>query len=127
MAKPMTTASPRKSDRATVADVAEAAGVSVATVDRVINGRLRVRAKTAARVQEAALAIGFHAATLISKRAEPARATMIFGFLLQRHSVQFYKALGAAMTLATNRQKLFLAYLWLNISRTSALRMSLND
>ena len=91
----------RKSHRPTVADVAEAAGLSVATVDRVINGRLRVRAKTAARVRDAAEAIGFHAATLIGKRAGSARPAMTFGFLLQRHSIQFYEALGEAMAFAT--------------------------
>ncbi|ECF1263574.1 LacI family transcriptional regulator, partial [Salmonella enterica subsp. enterica serovar Uganda] len=35
------------SKRATISDLAEEAGVSVATVDRVLNGRLPVKAGTA--------------------------------------------------------------------------------
>jgi LacI family transcriptional regulator len=91
----------RKGDRPTVADVARHAGVSVATVDRVINARLPVKAKTAILVREAADALGFHAASLIRKRSEPDRPLMTLGFILQRHSVQFYGALGAALSNAT--------------------------
>lgn len=92
----------RKRDRATVADVARQAGVSVATVDRVINARLPVRTKTATLVREAAEAVGFHAASLIRQRSETDRPTMTFGFILQRHSIQFYGALGDALTDATH-------------------------
>jgi LacI family transcriptional regulator len=45
--------------RATVHDVARAAGVSLATVDRVLNGRRGVRTATAAKVEEAIAEIGF--------------------------------------------------------------------
>ncbi len=45
--------------RATVHDVARAAGVSLATVDRVLNGRPGVRAITAEKVAEAIARIGF--------------------------------------------------------------------
>lgn len=45
--------------RATVHDVARAAGVSLATVDRVLNGRPGVRAKTAEKVASAIAEIGF--------------------------------------------------------------------
>ncbi|SDZ47366.1 LacI family transcriptional regulator, partial [Jannaschia faecimaris] len=41
-------------NRPTIADLARAAGVSTATVDRVLNGRLSVRAETARKVQDAA-------------------------------------------------------------------------
>ena len=44
--------------RPTIADLAQAAGVSVATVDRVLNGRLPVRSETARKVSEAAERIG---------------------------------------------------------------------
>ena len=40
----------------------EAAGVSVATVDRVLNGARAVREETTRRVYEAARDIGYHAA-----------------------------------------------------------------
>ncbi|WP_338721542.1 LacI family DNA-binding transcriptional regulator [Devosia sp. XK-2] len=45
--------------RATVHDVARAAGVSLATVDRVLNGRPGVRAVTAEKVEEAIAELGF--------------------------------------------------------------------
>jgi LacI family transcriptional regulator len=45
--------------RATVHDVARAAGVSLATVDRVLNGRPGVRATTVERVEAAIAEIGF--------------------------------------------------------------------
>lgn len=45
--------------RATVHDVARAAGVSLATVDRVLNGRPGVRAATAEKVDKAIAELGF--------------------------------------------------------------------
>jgi LacI family transcriptional regulator len=90
-----------KSDRPTVADVAAAAGVSVATVDRVINNRRPVRAKTVLRVREAAETVGYYAVELIRKRSITTRSAMTFGFILQRHSIQFYESLGAALEHAT--------------------------
>ena len=45
--------------RPTVYDIAKNAGVSLATVDRVLNERPGVRAKTIARVQEAFQRIGY--------------------------------------------------------------------
>ena len=54
--------------RMTIADVAREAGVSTATVDRVLNGREKVREATAREVFEAAHRIGYHAAGLIGQR-----------------------------------------------------------
>jgi transcriptional regulator with XRE-family HTH domain len=54
--------------RPTIADLARAAGVSVATVDRVLNARHRVREPTAERVLGAAVAIGFHGTPLLKSR-----------------------------------------------------------
>lgn len=45
--------------RVTVHDVARAAGVSLATVDRVLNGRPGVRAATAEKVEDAIKSLGF--------------------------------------------------------------------
>ena len=45
--------------RPTLADVARAAGVSTATVDRVLNGRAGVRARTREVVTEAARRLGY--------------------------------------------------------------------
>jgi len=87
--------------RPTIADLAKAAGVSVATVDRVLNGRLPVSADTAARVTQAAETIGFHAVGLLKQRlvAVPRRT---FGFLLQKRSEPFYQALAAGLTEAVH-------------------------
>ncbi len=86
-------------DRPTITDLAKAAGVSIATVDRVLNRRLPVRGDTAQRVVEAAERIGFHATSLLRKRVFelPARR---FGFLLQKKNV-FYQALGVALNEAS--------------------------
>jgi LacI family transcriptional regulator len=90
-----------KRGRPTVDDLARAAGVSVATVDRVINGRLPVKPGTARRVQEAAQAIGFHAAGMISRRSVGLERPLLrLGFVLQRHTTQFYRNLGTALETA---------------------------
>ncbi len=47
--------------RATIADVAAAAQVSVATVNRVLSGKQPVRKATARQVVQAAEALGFYA------------------------------------------------------------------
>lgn len=48
-----------RSDRVTVHDLAKAAGVSLATVDRVLNGRAGVRKATIEKVEAAIAAIGY--------------------------------------------------------------------
>ena len=74
------------SRRPTIADLAKEAGVSVATVDRVLNGRHPVREETARRVYEAASAIGYHAAALIHQRITADLPKMDFAFLLQKRA-----------------------------------------
>ncbi|GLQ56307.1 LacI family DNA-binding transcriptional regulator [Devosia nitrariae] len=87
--------------RPTVADLAREAGVSVATVDRVLNARLPVRPQTAHRVYEAAEAIGYHGLGLIRRRAEEALPLYRFGFLLQRPDQLFYQDFARALDQAT--------------------------
>ncbi len=87
--------------RPTLADIAREAGVGVATVDRVINGRARVRPDTAQRVLAAAEAIGFRATGLIQDRIDKAGAGYRLGFILQKRSAPFYKLLAKALTDAT--------------------------
>jgi LacI family transcriptional regulator len=86
--------------RPTIATLAKAAGVSVATVDRVLNRRLPVRDDTAARVVAAAESIGFHATGLLKRRLTevPMRR---FGFLLQKRHDAFYKAFSEELMRAT--------------------------
>jgi LacI family transcriptional regulator len=94
-------------DRPTISDLAKAAGVSIATVDRVLNRRLPVRGDTAQRVVQAAEQIGFHATSLLRKRVFelPSRR---FGFLLQKKNV-FYQALGVTLNEASLAETRFLA------------------
>ena len=83
--------------RATVADVATRAGVSVATVDRVLNRRRPVRAETASAVLSAAEALDYYAAPLMRRRIPDSRPHRSFGFILQKRSKRFYRELAAAI------------------------------
>lgn len=86
--------------RPTILDLAAASGVSVATVDRVLNRRLPVREDTAMRVVAAAEAIGFHATGLLRQRLhESPKRT--FAFLLQKRDHEFYRNFAAELTAAT--------------------------
>jgi len=78
--------------RPTLTDLANASGVSVATVDRVLNGRLPVREETARRVYEAAQAIGYHAAGVIRHRLQQDLPQYRLGFVLQRPHQFFYQS-----------------------------------
>lgn len=81
----------------TMEDVAKAAGVGVATVDRVINRRAPVRADTAQRVLDAAESLGFRRAGLIRRRITEQNRPLKLGFLLQSQRSPFYKELGHAL------------------------------
>ena len=83
--------------RPTIKDIAERALVSVATVDRVLNGRHPVREETARAVYDAAAALGFHATGLIQQRLAKDLPTYRFGFLLQRPNQPFYQNFGKAL------------------------------
>lgn len=83
--------------RPTIADLAETAGVSVATVDRVLNRRHPVREDTTRRVLKAAEEIGFHATALIRQRLSPDAPQRTFGLVLQKESHYFYQMLAAAI------------------------------
>jgi LacI family transcriptional regulator len=85
--------------RPTLTSLAKAAGVSIATVDRVINRRLPVTDDTAQRVLKAAEAIGYHGTSLLKSRIaeKPVRR---FGFLLQK-KYSFYEDFGHELVSAT--------------------------
>ncbi|WP_026869574.1 LacI family DNA-binding transcriptional regulator [Inquilinus limosus] len=89
------------SKRPTIADLAAAAGVSVATVDRVLNQRHPVREGTAERVLRAAEAIGYHATPLLKQRLREDLPARSFGFLLQKRADAFYQQLAADLQAAT--------------------------
>lgn len=88
----------------TIASIAEAAGVSTATVDRVLNSRLPVRDGTALRVIEAADQLGYHAVHLMRQRLPARGANRRLGFCLQKRSSPVYQALGQALREAVARQ-----------------------
>ena len=92
--------------RATMKDIATAAGVGVATVDRVLNGRLRVREETARKVLEAARRVGYHATNLIEQRLKTDLPQMRLGFVLQKQKQPFYQALHAEIEAAVQSSPL---------------------
>ena len=90
--------------KVTIQAIAEAAGVSTATVDRVLNSRLPVREGTALRVIEAADRLGYHAVHLMRQRLPARGANRRLGFCLQKRSSPFYQAFAQALRDAVARQ-----------------------
>ena len=95
----------RMGKRATITDLAREAGVSVATVDRVLNRRLPVRENTALRVVAAAESIGYHATGLLKQRMTEVKPCTL-GFLLQKRHDEFYKAFANELMDATKSASL---------------------
>jgi LacI family transcriptional regulator len=81
--------------RPTISDLAVAAGVSVATVDRVLNGRLKVRDETARKVSEAAERIGYHGANAIRQRILADLPEYHLGIVLQKERHAYYQEFAA--------------------------------
>jgi LacI family transcriptional regulator len=79
--------------RVTVRQIAEKARLSVATVDRVINGRTTVRRATALRVQSAAHALGYQFTVPMRVRIDEAPQAIRCAVLLQRKASSFYQHL----------------------------------
>ncbi|WP_297111010.1 LacI family DNA-binding transcriptional regulator [uncultured Devosia sp.] len=92
----------------TIAQLAREAGVSTATVDRVINGRHQVRADTAQKVEQAARRLGYHGLNSISSRVDAVRPELHFGFILQKGRHAFYQhfvqEIGEAMASCTTHR-----------------------
>ncbi|CDZ30276.1 LacI family DNA-binding transcriptional regulator [Neorhizobium galegae] len=86
--------------RPTIADLAKTAGVSVATVDRVLNGRHKVREDTARRVYDAANEIGFHAVGLLRQRVFEGLPQYRLGFILQKPNHHFYQSFKRELEIA---------------------------
>ena len=83
--------------RATIEDLAARAGVSVSTIDRIMNGRDKVRADTVAKVLAAAEALQFYALPTLRERAHLTRPRARLGFLLQQSNRTFYKMIAEAL------------------------------
>jgi|SRR6056297_96307 len=80
--------------RPTIPDLAEAAGVSVSTVNRVLNRPDSVRLSTRERVLRAAEDIGFYGLGTIEHSIRKGRETHRLGVLLQQSGRTFYRNLG---------------------------------
>ncbi|WP_027168889.1 LacI family DNA-binding transcriptional regulator [Mesorhizobium sp. WSM3224] len=93
--------------RPTIADLARQAGVSVATVDRVLHARHPVREVTALRVHEAAHAIGFHEAGLVQRRRQRDLPQRRLGFILRKPTQHFYQDFGREIEAAVNAAQAF--------------------
>ncbi len=83
--------------RPTIPDLAEAAQVSVATVNRVLSGAANVRLATRERVQKAAEYIGFYGVGSIQARVAAARPHLRFGVLLLQPHRPFYQNVARAL------------------------------
>ncbi|MGB8814961.1 MAG: LacI family DNA-binding transcriptional regulator [Paracoccaceae bacterium] len=83
--------------RATIQDLAEQAGVSISTIDRILNGRAKVRPATAARVLEVAEALQFYALPTLRDRLMVERPKVRLGFLLQQSHRTFYRLIAEAL------------------------------
>ena len=89
--------------RPTIRDLAEAAGVSVSTVNRVLAGAENVHERTVREVKEAAEKIGFYGLGTIRSQIFARRPKYRFGFLLQQPTRIFYQMLGSAVEAAARR------------------------
>lgn len=78
-------------NRPTITDLAQAAGVSVSTVNRILGGSGSVRTATIQRVRDAADEIGFYGLKVIEARKKESMPRYRFGFLLQQSSRDLYQ------------------------------------
>ncbi len=77
--------------RATIADVAQEAGVSVSTVNRILAGQGSVRHATIEQVQNAAERVGYYGVGAISARKNESLPRYRLGFLLQQSTRDLYR------------------------------------
>ncbi len=88
--------------RPTIPDLARAAGVSVSTVNRVINDACAVRQPTRERVLDAAERIGFYGLGALEFSIKKNRELHRLGILLLQGNRSFYRDLGKALERAAD-------------------------
>jgi len=103
--------------RAGMAELAAAAGVSVATVDRALNGRQKLRDETLAHIVEVAWRIGHPA---VVRLGGAARVKKRFGVVLHKQGQEFYKAFAAELRRAVAAERAVDAELVLEFSASQA-------
>jgi LacI family transcriptional regulator len=89
--------------RTTIGQLANASGVSVATVNRVLSGSTGVRADTMARVKLAAEEIGFYGVGSLQSRISATKPKYRFGFLLHQPGRAFYQDTARALKAAAEQ------------------------
>ncbi|WP_234731416.1 LacI family DNA-binding transcriptional regulator [Acidocella facilis] len=80
--------------RPTIAELAQEAGVSVSTINRILSGGVVVRGTTMQRVQRAAERIGFNGLGTIAHRIRDSAPHFRFGFVLQQSKRELYQIIG---------------------------------
>ena len=93
-----------KTHRPTLKDLADAAGVGVATVDRVLNDRQNVSNVTKERVLVAANRIGYPTGKLQTIKINASRPIVRFGFVLHKSSQEFYRNFADALEVAVKHR-----------------------
>lgn len=91
--------------RPTIADLAQAAGVSVSTVNRLLHGSGTVRQDTVDSILDAAEDIGFYGLGAIQERSRAALPHYKLGFLLQQSHRPIYQMFGNSIKAAASRRK----------------------
>ncbi|WP_198164149.1 LacI family DNA-binding transcriptional regulator [Bradyrhizobium jicamae] len=86
-----------------MAEIAKAAGVSVATVDRVLNGRASVSSKRMELVYGAARALNYHGLPTLRSRLPVKQPIVRIGVALRRRHHAFYMAIESALRSAATR------------------------
>ena len=93
----------KKVDRVTLAEIAKSAGVSVATVDRVLNGRAAVSSKRMELVYSAARALNYHGLPTLRSRLRIKQPIVRIGVALRRRHHAFYMAIEFALRSAATK------------------------
>ena len=92
-------------NRPTIADLARAAGVSIATVNRILGGSASVRAATIQRVQDAAGEIGFYGLGVIDARKKQAMPHYRLAFVLQQSHRDLYQLIATKIREAARQRR----------------------
>lgn len=114
---------PIQSDRATIADVAEQAGVSTATVSRVINRAGTVQAQTEARVRAAIHDLGY--LPHIAARGLASKRTNTVGLIFPEISGPYYATILRGIEQVTIRERYALLIVSVNSLNREDLEMLL--
>jgi LacI family transcriptional regulator len=84
--------------RVTIMELAEAAGVSRATVNRVLSGKAKVKSETVQHILKVADGLGFYGIGAIRSRLKQHKSSIRLGVLLQQQKMPFHAELGTKFT-----------------------------